>query len=232
MVVVIMSSKRFYPADHSLLLFAQFLDNYCLRQLTDQCRDFADLCFGGAEVVQYRDEVKLIAHLMYYCSCLLSIHATLGQQFCGLSLFRTLPSSNSSAGERITKPTDKFGMLNTYLSTALVYSVLPYVYAKKTVIWGKLCDVCDLLFSSEPDAYDISDRRTPSRDSAASPSDTDSLQLQHTVNNNHKPSYLSLMVNAVYRSITSISNEVDVRLERMFNYLIELHFLIFLYNSR
>ena len=222
--------SRYYPADHSVMLFAHFLDQYCLRYLGDQCKEFCELVFGGAEVVPYRDEIRLVSYLTYYVSCLLALQSTLGQQFCGLSLYQVLPvstkfdTSNRSSvfQERITKPADKSGLLKTYLTTSLLYAVLPYLYSKRSVIWSNIYEFWEIITSSEAHVHIPNNLQSTSHQ--------EGLQEQDGAPKGR--SFFSLIVTALHRSVMSISNEVDVKLERVISFLSEIHLLIFLINSK
>lgn len=212
-----LGAERFFAGDPASLLFAHFLDKQCLlRSLHSEVRELSELVLGGAEVVKYSEEVSLLSSLLYYLPCLLSLQGTLGQQYCGLSLYQHVTVTGGV--ERITQSATKKTLLTTYLPTALLYAGLPYLYARRGLLWRNVYETWDILTSTES-VEGISAGGTAE-------------SAEESVSSSERQSVLQLVVKAIGRSISSIAQEVDVRLERICSFASELHLWLFLLNNK
>jgi hypothetical protein len=223
------SNRSFSLPSSSVLLFAKYIDDYFVSKMKEEWSDLLELVIGGRDLIQFSAEVELVSLISFYLPLMLN-DATPGQLFCGLKQFVLLDSK--SGGIRTCGAIDK-------TKTALLYCVLPYLFRKKLLIGKTVCDIWNVLVTSEESEPANVAVETHTAASEASFSNGVSnklnngrskLQLQNR--NDEKPSYLWSVINAVKKSLVQISNETEERFERMGKFFYDIHLYYFCQNGK
>lgn len=199
----------------TIILFSKFLDHYFLTKFNEECKEFFEILFNGREMIQYGYEVECFSSFLFYFSSILSYNATPGQLFGELKQFHAISEKDG----KVAVPSMKQKLL-----TSLWYVLLPYLYHKKSQIWKVLYDTWKILFQKE----NVSNT-DPSRDPV---NPQESEQEDDIEDTKEKPSFLWIVFLSIQKSISSISNEVDKCLERLFLYVHDIHILGFLFTGK
>lgn len=149
--------KRLFFAAQSAMLFANFLDTFIVRHLTNELKEISEDVAGGILTIQYAAEVELVARLLYYLPSLLSAGRTIGHDFCGFQLFRSIynrhqsPKAYGASGVASRSNTNAIGPLRKidFVTLAVLSAVLPYIHERKGAICRKFFEFWNMLTSKE-----------------------------------------------------------------------------------
>jgi hypothetical protein len=188
--------------NQSLFLFSKFIDHSLLSKWIEECKEFFEFTYGGRTILQYSKEIEFFATLAYYLPTIILYDQTPGQSYLELKQFRL-----SSKGVGVLPCGIKDRLL-----TAFLYCLLPYLYSQKYHIWSTISEAWNVLMG---------------------PNDTTNINPGgSTENKEQNSSYLGMISGAIVRSVKSISNETEVRLERIISFIYELHLCSFFFTGR
>lgn len=218
-------TARLYPPEQVTMLFAQFLDKQFLQMLNDLVKDICDLQLGGLLSANYLAEIQCLSSFCYYLPSLLFFACTPGQSYCGLRMIT-----------RHENPTTKQHMINTYhsvqrrLCLVVLYSLIPYCYARKELLWQKLVDLWNILTQEERDL-------TPPSLPPSSTSDSETANNADNTVSNSAPiekrwSIRQVLWTAGRNTLQTIAPTTTQYLENTSQFLYELHLCAFLYSGK
>ncbi len=238
-----------YPSDQGSMLFAQFLDAQLRQSSSEKFKELVSTIIGGIQAVKFSPEIDLVGSICYYLPTLIVNRATLGQSFCGMKLHEVVtvnginklkpPTSlNISFPNQIdkTSPPSVSTMLLDLFNTAMyriqmidqhiavaaiLQSLLPYIYARRTSIWSFLVETTEILLSPE-----LTDNASSHTDEFSS---DDEAMNQITIQNH--TSIFTVIFRAFINSLQSIASETEARMERIISFISDVHLCFFFING-
>ena len=224
--------NRFAFASPSAMLLARFLDLYEANKLTEMLTELSQSLYGGRLTSQYTPELSLVGRTLYYSCSLLNFGFTPGQALCDLSLVRT--KNNDTGGGKRSGTVAKVQRSNILLAIAL-YSLIPYVFERRSSIISGISAVYDVVLAPElgianptvpaqPD--EISDTNLCEDQSDVEPTDTVSsprIAME---------SFLTKFMHALTAAVASIASSCSERVEAAVNFLMDVHRFFFFLHGR
>lgn len=235
-------ADKFAFASHAPMLFARFLDHFEVNRLKENITDICHDVIGSRQTVQYTPEIALVSRALYYSCSMLGFGVTPGQGLCDFSLVEShLSDGQQSSGRRAVSKASKDRI---YIATAL-YSILPYIYERKTLIWSHISAMLDIVATPEPDLLLSTPVIAVPNTAAASSSNTGSGDAAATETGSNDTGgtpqppprqetsidpFLTKVLRAVAAAVASISSSGNERVEALCAFLGDVHrFLFFQY---
>lgn len=226
-------SSRFYFASHSAMLFALFLDNYEIANLTESLNEITQSIVGGRTTIRFGPEIALTSRAIYYTCSLLCFGRTPGQSFCDFTLVKSSLSANGQ--QEVAKKVQR----DDLLAISALYSVLPYLYQRKDVICKAISDVCQIVVAPESLGDPNIVPETQPADTVSAATDSTTTNADHTCVNTTRESsttssdsFLAKFLRAVRSSVASMAATSADRMEIIVSFLADVHRFLFLYYGR
>lgn len=151
---------RLFSADQIPILLSVAYDDEEITRLTKMMEKVAEKLIGGRITNQVIPEIRYSASILYILACCLPDvlkHreesdgiSTLGQSFCGLSLFESTPSLSSSSSASSFQSL----ALSRCLLFAALHGASKYISTRRSLILPPLIEAVQVLFSSETSTTD------------------------------------------------------------------------------
>lgn len=245
-------SPSLYRAHPAVMLFGRFLDGQILENVNLEVKDIVSMIFGATEYIKLTRELELVSALLYYSACLLSQGASLGQLFCNLRPYQIVYDNNK---EFINRNISQ----RRFAYAAFLYAFLPYLYHRRSEITISIKSFWNILMEPESLSGDQDVDCTGTSDICSDQSgdftnnDDDEEQITSVVGENstasedqaneygsdsspiinkYKNSFLEVIITALYRSYMVLSHESNLRLQRLFNFFLDIHQLAFAATSK
>lgn len=203
------------------MLFALFLDNYEIVNLTESLKDVAQSVFGGRNTVRFGPELELASRTLYYTCSLLSFGRTPGQSFCDFTMVK---SSTSEQKQEVARKVQT----NDLILASLFYSVLPYLYQRKDVICKTIGDVYEIITTPERLANEAS-----TVESGSATAERSNLHINSVpANESSHDSFVLKFLKALRSSVASIAATNSDRVEIIFRFMADVHRFLFLHFGR
>lgn len=224
-------TEKFTFASHAPMLFARFLDHFEVNRLKENVTDICHDVIGSRRTVQYAPEIALVSRALYYSCSMLGFGVTPGQGLCDFSLVesQTTEGPQSSGKHAVRKAT------NARIYTAIaLYSILPYIYERKTLIWSNISAMLDVVTAPEPDlqlsigaAASTAAAAPSSSSSSSDTAGTDVDPLSAPQQEASMDPFLTKVLRAVAAAVASISSSGAERVEALCAFLADVHRLLF-----
>lgn len=221
-----------YFAPQSTMLFAQFLDQYEISKLTESVTDLSSELLGGRTSSLIRPELSLLSRSLYYACSILGLGVTPGQALCDFKIVQTYGTNKVSKAHT-----------RSLLKAIALYSLLPYIYDRKSDIFSGLVNIYEFVVTpedipsavySEPEVNDggvesmvqgdyISD---DSDEILSEPSESSEL-INITERSPPIDSFITKFIRALISAVSTIASSSSERLDTMLSFLMDFHRMFF-----
>eukprot|EP01031_Cornospumella_fuschlensis_P032926 gene32926-39822_t len=135
---------RYYLPELTNVLFASHFDSYHVRSLSTLVHESLDYVLSSRDVGYLQPEVQFLTRVLYYIPTVLLFQATPGHVFSGIK-----PASYDE--KESTRKGIRFPGLKRLVYLSLAYSVLPYVYERRDLIFRNFIDLYKVIVAKEDD---------------------------------------------------------------------------------
>eukprot|EP01038_Epipyxis_sp_PR26KG_P008591 gene8591-11607_t len=224
-----------YIASQSSRLLASSIDSAevdeLFQNIIDVSKSFNSILNTRASntVQKYNPELRLLSNIIYYVPKFFNNDSiscnTIGQEYCGLELFNTMDLSKRSGSQKVLRRLQSL----TKFKLALLYSILPYLFQRKTIILNEIHKQWNLLVSVE----NLSNTAPITESNNGAESNTTTTNSRNIngiiVNSSRYDSIFYKLLKAIYSSWVSIGNgNSREKLDIIFKYLHDFHIYFFL----